>query len=384
VTEQDNRVTTTRDDLEPAGSAGDPAGDHAAAAPGGRALAEDVLEPTEERPEPADAEPTAAEATEPEATDPEATGPEATDPEATGPLAADDPRGEPSRTEPRAAAAAGATPSRSPYRTAAFAVARAAIVVAVSAVVYQAVIPSTHTITSRLGRLVISEPGVAGYNIRPVNSAVEPASETNLAALVSDAKRYPGHTGEYAIEWAPTETQGIAVFAYLLPNDAQATALMPEVRTEQMGQTSYTSNGLTRHSTYTAAAIPGSIGALYTQAPKADPTFPLAITAFRSGRVVVLAEAETPTATLADANATATNELAHLRQVEPGFTLQVVRRPLAPTILWGVGTLILAAFAALGPIARRRLAERRQRRLEEELSHLVVVGGRAVATKHRR
>jgi hypothetical protein len=98
---------------------------------------------------------------------------------------------------------------------------------------------------------------------------------------------------------------------------------------------------------------------------------------------VAVTEAATSSATQADADTLASSEYAHLRQTEPGFTLGVVRRPVVPTALWAAGTVVLALLIGLGPIARRRRAERRRLRLEEQQSHLVTVGGHTI-TKHRR
>ncbi len=272
---------------------------------------------------------------------------------------------------------------RPAYRAPAFAILRAAVVVVISVVVYQAVVPSTVVVRARLSRLVVTEPGLSGFNAKPAQSAEQPASQTNLKTLEAAAKQAPNKTGAYAVEWTKSQAAAVAVFAYLLPNDAQAAALLPEVKTSQMAASSFSAEGLTRHTTFSVKGIPGSSGALYTSSAKTAAAMPLAVTAFRYGKVVAVTEAESSTGAQSNAETLASNEYAHLQQIEPGFTLSVVRRPVGPTALWAIGTGLLALIVAFEPIVRRRRAARRQRRFEEEQSHLLVVGGQTIS-KHRR
>jgi len=288
----------------------------------------------------------------------------------------DDP-GEPGEESSRRA------PSTSKWRPA-FAVTRAVVVLAVAAVGYQAVIPSNHIVRSRLARLALTEPGVAGYNVKPANAGEQPAAQTGLTALVSAAKRSPNETGVYAIEWAPSQPNAAGDVVLLLPTRAQAAVVLSEVRAQQLAVKSYSSEGLVRRSTYTVDGIPGATGSVYTASATGAASMPgLVVTSFQFGRAVVVSEALSITHTQADADTIASNEYARLRRVEPGFTLNVVDRPMVATILWGAGAVALAAVVALGPLARRRRMNRRQRRIEEELSRLVVVHGRAISKHHR-
>jgi hypothetical protein len=169
---------------------------------------------------------------------------------------------------------AGDSPSeprpRPAYRTPVFAIARVVVVVAVAVVVYQAVVPSTDVIRARLSRLAVTEPGLKGFNARPVQANELPASQTGLKTLVAAAKQAPNQTGAYAVEWTQSQTPGAAVFAYLLPNTKQAAALVPEIRTGQMGASSFTADGLTRHATYTVKGFPDPPARCIPRPPKAD------------------------------------------------------------------------------------------------------------------
>ncbi len=130
--------------------------------------------------------------------------------------------------------------------------------------------------------------------------------------------------------------------------------------------------------------MPGSSGSAYTPTSKGNGApGDLAVTTFRYGRVVAAVEVVGPSDTQADAGTIATGEYDLLQRVEPGFTLSKVTRPVLATSLWIVGAVLLAAVVALAPAARRRRAERRQKQIDEELSHLVVVRGQTIS-KHRR
>ena len=274
--------------------------------------------------------------------------------------------------------------SSSPYRAPAFAAARAVVVLAVAVVGYQAVVPTTHVIRTRLARLVVGQPGVAAYNIKPSSASEQPAAQTQLKTLTAAAKRSPAATGAYAILWEPAQSSFAGLAVFLLPTEAEASATVSELRTQQLAAGADTSSGLTRRSTFTDSGIPGSAGAVFapTSASSAPQTT-LAVSLFRYGKVVALSEVASTAHPQADTTTLAVNEFAHLRQVEPGFTLKVVRRPAVATALWAAATVVAAAIVALAPIARRRRARRRRQRLEEELSRRVVVRGQVI-TKHRR
>ncbi len=312
-------------------------------------------------PGPADLGPGADEAPLPLATEPDAGGRET--------LAGDAP------SQPR---------SVSPYRRTAFAVARAVVVLAVGAVGYQAVVPSTHVVRARLARLVVTRPGVAAFDVKASRASVEQASQSGLAALVTAGKRSPGRTGIYSIEWTPSPLQAAGIVVFVLPDDAQASAVLSQFRRDQQGPQAYASDSLDRRSTFTVAGVPTSTGSVYVPSPKAPRTSPgLAVTTFREGRVVGLAEVLLTTPTQADDTAVASAEYSHLRQVEPGFTLQVVSRPLVPTVAWAAGAVVVALVAALGPVGWRRRRDRRERERQAELERLAGAPAHHIVKRRR-
>ena len=278
--------------------------------------------------------------------------------------------------------AAGAGPSS--RRRVLFGASRAAAVLVVAAVGYQLVVPQSHVVRSRLSRLVLSQPGVAAFKVKSPQAAEVPASGTNLTTVEAAAEKSPNKSGGYTISWSPSQTLGAGVLMFLLPSTAQAQATLPEVRAQQAAAGTYTAEGLTRHATYTVAGVPGSAGASYTPTSKSGGSLGnLSIATFRYGRVVAAVEVVAPSNSQADATTIAASESNLLRRVEPGFTMTKVTRPVLASSLWIAGALLAAAIAALAPAGRRRLAARRQRRIDEELSHMVVVRGQTIS-KHRR
>jgi hypothetical protein len=278
-------------------------------------------------------------------------------------------------------------PEASPHSTrrrTVFALLRAVAVLIVAAVVYQLVVPQSHVDRARLSRLVPTGPGVAKFKVKSPQSGEVAASGTQLNTVISASEKAPNKTGGYTTSWSPSGALGAGVLVFLLPTTAQAEAVLPEVRSQQAAAGTYTSEGLTRHATYTVSGVPGSAGGTYAPTSKtAGGLAGLSITTFRYGRVVAAIEVVEPSTAQADTTTIAANEYDVLRRVEPGFTLTKVTRPIVASSLWIAGAVILAVIAALAPFARRRMAARRQRRIDEELSHMVVVRGQTIS-KHRR
>jgi hypothetical protein len=253
----------------------------------------------------------------------------------------------------------------------------------VAVVGYQLVVPTSHVERSRLARLVLSKPGLAAFSKATPQAAEQNDTQTGLAAVTAAAKRSPGHTGIYSIQWVPTQTTGVGIVAFLLPNDATAATAFAQLRTQQLAAGSFSANGLTRASTFTVAGVPGSSGALY--APASGVAGPgLGVTVFQYGKVVALIDAATSNSTnKAAVESVTAAESGHLRQLGPGFSLSVIRRPGVATGLWVGGAVVVAAIVALTPVLRRRRAEKRRRAYEEMMASRVMVGRRAVV-KHRR
>ena len=278
---------------------------------------------------------------------------------------------------------------RSGARTAAWAVLRAAVVLAVAGLLYALVVPYPVVERSRLARLVPDHPGLAAFDRTKAQRGEQADTTTGLAALTAAARREPGRTGVYSIEWAASPTSAVGVIAFLLPDAASAAATGKQVATQQLAAGSYAADSLRRSSTFTVAGVPGSQGAVYVPAAKTAGGPPgLAVTVFRSGRVVAVTEvAGAPSgsgsaAGTGDASTVARTELARLQAAGPGFGLEVTRYPALATALWAAAAVVLAALAALGPVAARRRADRRRAAHEAELANRVQVGNRVI-TKRR-
>jgi hypothetical protein len=278
---------------------------------------------------------------------------------------------------------ASASGSRSPYRGPAFAVLRAVVVLVVAAVGYQAVVPSTHVVRSRLARLVVTRPTVKAFDVKPSSESAQQAAQSGVTALTTAAKRSPNQTGIYAVEWLPSPSQGAVIFAFLLPSDAQATTALAQLRGDEMGPQSYANDSLALRSTFTVAGVPGSSGSVYTPTSKTATPSWLSVAGVRDGRVVALAEVVEATPSQADSIKMASTEYAHLRGVEPGFSLDVVTRSLPMTIVWVVGAVLVAALAALGPVGWRRRAERRAREREEERARVAAAPAHHIVKRRR-
>jgi hypothetical protein len=274
------------------------------------------------------------------------------------------------------------SPSR---RRVGFAVLRALVVLVVAAVGYQLVVPTVHVVRARLARLVLAKPGVAAYDKTKPQAGEQDDTQTGIAALTTAAKRSPHQTGLYSIEWSPTDSSGAGVVAFLLPSDSAATTALSQIRAQQFAAGSYSANSLTRTSTYAVPGVPGSYAAVYRPAAKDVGSVPsLAVTVFRYGNVVAVSEAAASGSTAQpDASVITAGEYGNLRRLGAGFSLSVTRYPVVATTLWVAAAVVLAALAALVPVAWRRRSQRRQRAYQEEMDHRVVVG-KQVIVKHRR
>jgi hypothetical protein len=257
------------------------------------------------------------------------------------------------------------------------------VVLTAAAIGYQVLIPTTHVVRTRLARLAVTQPGVAGFNVRPAQAAEQPASQTQLTTVESAATRSPDRTGVYAIEWTPSESEVAGLVVILLPSDDQAATALSQLGSQQLGVSSYAAHGLKRQSTFTVGAVPGASGATFAPSSGGGPAQVLAVSTFRDGRAVALSEVLGSAHSQADTATLATNEYAHLQRVQSGFSLNVVTRPTAGTVGWATAAVVLAGAVALGPAARTRSARRRQARLEEELSHRVIVRGQVISKRRR-
>lgn len=275
------------------------------------------------------------------------------------------------------------TPGRTWHRRALYATVRGLIVLLVAAVVFPAVVPYTHVVRSRLARLVPARTGMAAYDKAKPQSGEQGDTATGVAALTAAAKKSPGSTGIYSIEWSPDQSSAAGVIGFLLPNAADATTALSQIEKQQLATNSYSSDSLARAATFAVAGVPGSSGSVYHTSAAGSGPPALAVTAFRYGREVAVTEIAGAAAVVQkDATSLSATEYAKLRQAGPNFSLDVTVTPLLPTVLWAVGAVVLAALVALVPVERRRRAAKRQRALEEEMANKIVVG-RQVIAKHR-
>ncbi len=266
-----------------------------------------------------------------------------------------------------------------------YAAVRAVVVLLIGAVVYPLVIPYNHAVRSRLAQMVPASTGLAAYDKAKPQAGEQADNATGLAAVTAAAKKSPGGTGIYSVEWSPNQTSGAGVIAFLLPDSKTAATALAQIRSQQLAPGSYTSDQLKRVSTFTVAGVPGSAGSVYQPTAKKGGPPGLAVAAFRYGRVVAVAEvANSDDATVRpDTLKLAGTEVAKLHSLGTGFTLEETVNPTLPTVLWGVGAVVLALLVALIPLERHRRALERQRAYEAEMANKIVVG-RQVIAKHRR
>jgi hypothetical protein len=298
----------------------------------------------------------------------------------------------------------GDRPGSHPYRKPALVVARAIVVLAIAAVGYQEVIPLHHTevtktVTSRLSRLAIQQPGVPGFKAKPTSAGVQSTANVGIAALASAAKKSPDKTGLYSIEWsgsAKGSTDGIGVIVFLLPTPADAQAVLGQVSTSVLSSKAQATNSMDRTGTFALPGLSGSAGSVFEPSKKTKTSQDLVVTAWRQGTVVAVVQDAKTTTTAAGAAAAKSEALTvsqaqakHLASVEPGFTLVEVVRPAGTThpvlasAVWIVGSVIVALLAGFGPLAVGRARRRRRERLQAELDRLIVVRGQTI-TKRRR
>lgn len=295
--------------------------------------------------------------------------------------AGDETAGDETAVGGRDGGAAGEGSAPSLRRPATWAATRAVVILAAAAVAYAVVVPQTVTVRSRLAQLVLTHPGVAAFEKTKPQSGQQDDTQTGLAAMTAAAKKSPGHTGLYSIEWAPSQTSAAGLIAFLLPTAAQAATTMGQIQAQQLAAGSYSSDGLSRAATFTVAGVPGLAGSDYRPVSKAAGAPPeLSVTAFRLGSVVAVAEVAGGGGR-ADVSTIAHNEYDHLVSLG-GFSLQVTRYPTGETIAWTAGAVVVAALVGLVPLERRRRARRRQLEWEAEMANRVQVGSRVI-TKRR-
>ncbi|MDQ6784775.1 MAG: hypothetical protein M3063_15350 [Actinomycetota bacterium] len=271
------------------------------------------------------------------------------------------------------------------YRKALVSGALAVVVLAAAAVGYDQVVPITHVARARLAQLVLTRPGIKEFDAKPVQALELPVARTGLSVLMSAGAKAPDRTGAYLVAWkGAAVSDALESVAFLAPSTDVAKRLVAQVRSTNLSDKAYASNALGRRSTYTVPGVTGSAGSLYVSSATTATPSQLAVTVFRSGDVVSVTEALHPTAAKADTETATIAEYHHLATTAPGFSLEVVRRPLTATLVWVAGALILAALAALSPVIAGRLRTRRQERREaEERARGSTVPGHRITKRQR-
>ncbi len=263
-----------------------------------------------------------------------------------------------------------------------FGVARAVAVLVAAGVGYQLLVPQTHVERTRLAQLVTPTTGLKAFPGKPTSETEQPASQVGLNAVTAAAQHAPHQTGVYSATWEPSSTQAAAVYAFLLPNAHQAATTVGQITSQQLSADAFSSNGLSRQSTFTVPDIPGSTGSLYkSSAGQSGAATQLALVAFQEGRTVGVTEVAQASGAQAGASALARAQSAHLRSLQGHFTLSVVTRSVGVTIAWAAGAVVLAALVGFGPLAWRSLARRRRARIQEELDHQVRVGSQVIVKR---
>lgn len=294
--------------------------------------------------------------------------------------------------------------SAHPYRKPALAVVRAIVVLAIAGVGYAVIIPTHHdrqtrVVSSRLAGLAIPETGVAGFNAKPTNAGVQSVTNAGITVLSTAAKKDPGHTGLYTKDWSASakgSTDAIGLVVFLLPTPAQAQSVVNQVTKMELSATAQSANSLDRSATFTVPGVTESAGSVFVPKKPTKTSQDLAVSIWRQGSVVSFVQAAKTTTTAAGANeardqviSVSKAQAQHVSKVEPGFTLIELVRPAGtdyPTtasIVWIVGSVVVALLAAVGPIVYGRARRRRQERLQAELDRMIVVRGQTI-TKRRR
>ncbi len=270
-------------------------------------------------------------------------------------------------------------------RRAGFAVGRAVVLLVAAAVVYELVIPSTHIDRTRLARLVPTTSGLAAFAKTTPQAGEQNDGQSGLAAVMGAAKTSPSRTGVYSVVWSASQTSLAGVIAFLLPDVASAQAAVTQIRSQQMGVTTYATDSLVRNSTGSVVGVPGSYTATYqpaAQAPKGTPY--LQVTEFLYGRVDSVSEAVgAPSSVGADAASLTAIEYTLLKRQGGQVSLTIKEYPVALTAGWAIGAVVLAAAFALMPVLRRRRAETRRLAYEAAMANRVIVNGQII-TKRRQ
>lgn len=276
---------------------------------------------------------------------------------------------------------------------------RVAVVVAAGVVVWVLVLPEHHVVADRMARLVVRQPHIAGLVAKPATAKALAPSSSTVAVVRRAGKAHPAHTGIYEIGWSsapkasPQVNAGLLV--QLLPTPAQAHQVLAHVRREYSSSRSLGGDTYRVRSHFAVDGVPGAQGLTYaiTAASSTSSTSPASgvadVVTFQDGSVAVLELLQTTGKAPSSAGVVrlARAELATVRRVEPTISLDVVTRPLVPSLGTGVGVVVVGAGVAFFPEhladRRRRRQLRRQHRDRERALDQVRAGGRRTVRRHQ-
>ncbi len=251
------------------------------------------------------------------------------------------------------------------------------MVLILGVLVYEWSIPIRHVESSRLSRLVVTEPP-AGLSVKPTSSAVVPTASVPFSAFKTAVKRSPHQSGAYDIQWpgktsSPTDAASVQVA--WLPNPSVAAAVEKQAVSADLAAGTFKADGYSLERRFVVAGVPGAQGAVFGPGSSKGKQG-VAVAVFPEGRYAVIDLVGLASATQAQTEVTslAEAENAHLHQVGPDFTLSVTHWPLEASLVVASGTVALAALVVLVPLGVIRT--RRRQRLAREAAKKRAVQGR--------
>jgi len=238
---------------------------------------------------------------------------------------------------------------------------------------------------ARMSALMPSSPP-RGFDTKP--AIASPEKTSTFAAVTAAAKKDPGSTGTYTVEWtkplpaaagSPSNSGGnntVTLVLSLLPTPAEADTTQKEALTAYLGAKSQQSQYYKFASTVAVKFPPGARESWFKPT---TPAPPLAVEAFAYSRAQVVvfsaveagsptgapSKAASPAAAESAAQATAASEYRLLARRLGAFSLRTTTWPPTATAVYWVVTAALVAAVVFLPVAVRKSREHRRRAREE-------------------
>lgn len=268
---------------------------------------------------------------------------------------------------------------------------RPVVVLVLGVIGFAVFVPQTVAVTSRMSRLVVTRPSIAGIKFK---SAAESQALESSAIPLAEVKKaqaaQPAQAGAFVRAWTgPTKTETTAtVLVSVLPDDQRAVVALGQAEKAYIDLTAkeLKTDSLTRGATFSVPGVPGSRGGTFAIAKSSStPAGDLVAVTFRVGRVVAVnyLEATTGHITQADASALARSEYAVLSKNEPGFSMAATTLPLARSLGVAGGTVVVALAAYFGPELQQRRRHRHSARQAVRARYEYRARGRKVVNRQR-